>query len=89
MTVVLGRLVPVPLRDAWSHEAKDFTPWLGVSDNLALLAETLNLGELQVQGREVPVGSFSIDLLAKDLSGGLVLIETNLAPRITPTLVKS
>jgi len=40
-TAILGRLVPVPLRDVWAHEANDFTPWLADPGNLSLLVETL------------------------------------------------
>jgi hypothetical protein len=75
MTQVLGRLEPVPLREVWPHEAKDFTPWLAEPDNLALLAVTVGLGELRVQGTEVPVGSFYIDILARDIEGHVVVIE--------------
>jgi hypothetical protein len=49
-TLALGRLESVALREVWPHEAKDFTPWLAESENLSLLAETLRLGDLQVQG---------------------------------------
>jgi Domain of unknown function (DUF4268) len=75
MTVTLGRLAPVPLRDVWPHEANDFTPWLAQADNLALLAETLGLGDLQIQGTEVSVGNFYLDILARDRAGNVVVIE--------------
>jgi len=80
MTVALGRLEPVPLRDVWAHEANDFTPWLASSENLMLLAETLHLGELNDQRTEVSVGSFYIDILAKDDEGGAVVIENQFGP---------
>jgi hypothetical protein len=71
----LGRLVSVPLRAVWAYESNDFTPWLAETENLTLLADTLNLGSLQVQGTEVPVGNFFIDILARDVDGGSVIIE--------------
>jgi hypothetical protein len=80
MTQILGRLEPVPLREVWPHEANDFTPWLAEPDNLALLGETLRLGDLQVQGTEVPVGNFSIDILARDIEGHVVVIENQFGP---------
>jgi hypothetical protein len=76
----LGRLVPVPLRQIWPREANDFTPWLADPDNLSLLADTLNLDELQVQGTEVPVGNFFIDILARDVEGHVVVIENQFGP---------
>jgi RecB family endonuclease NucS len=63
-----------------AHEARDFTPWLAVAENLALLAETLGLGELQIQDTEVPVGNFYIDILAKDRKGNMVVIENQFGP---------
>lgn len=71
----LGRLVSVPLREVWPHEASDFTPWLANADNLGLFAETLCLDGLQLQGTEVPVGNFFIDILARDIEGRVVVIE--------------
>lgn len=75
MTAALGRLLLVPVREVWTHEAHDFTPWLAIGENLALLAETLGIGELEIQGTEVPVGNFHIDILALDSEGNVVIIE--------------
>jgi len=80
MTATLGRLVTVSLREVWAHEANDFTPWLAETENLALLAETLGLGELQIQGTEVPVGNFYIDILARDIEGNVLVIENQFGP---------
>jgi hypothetical protein len=80
MTIELGRLEPVSLRDVWPHEANDFTPWLALPDNLSLLAKTLKLGELSEVRTEVPVINFYIDILAKDAQGGGVLIENQFGP---------
>jgi len=67
MTIpTLGRLAPVPLRQVWAREDNDFTPWLAQAENLSLLAETLNLGPLELQDTELPVGDFCIDILARD-----------------------
>jgi len=33
----LGRLQKVDLREAWSSESSDFTPWLAKEENLKLL----------------------------------------------------
>ena len=33
MSKPLSKLERVPLREAWKHEANDFTPWLAEEDN--------------------------------------------------------
>jgi hypothetical protein len=80
MTQALGKLVAVPLRSVWPHEAVDFTKWLAGTDNIKLLADQLGLGELQVRGTEVQVGSFAIDILAEDVDGNLVVVENQFGP---------
>lgn len=73
----LGKLERIPLRQAWAHEAGEFTPWLAQADNLLLLAEALGLGELELAGIEHPVGAFRVDILCTD-DGGKVIIENQL-----------
>jgi hypothetical protein len=74
----LGRLVEVDLREQWENEASAFTPWLAEQDNLRLLGEALGK-DLELKGREAPVGVFSADLLCKDTSSdSIVLIENQL-----------
>jgi hypothetical protein len=74
----LGRLSKIELRDVWSSEALDFTPWLAREDNLALLAETLGL-ELELEAQEKAVGPFRADILCKDIgTNAWVLIENQL-----------
>ena len=74
----LGQLKTLPLRSVWSHEAADLTPWL--AEHLELLDEVLGT-DLELQDREAAVGNFSLDLLAKDLgTGRLVIIENQLTP---------
>jgi len=73
LTIRLGSLKRVTLRDVWTHEAHVFTPWL--AEHLDDLAEALGL-DLELEGREVGVGGFSVDLLARDLgSDDPVVIE--------------
>jgi hypothetical protein len=73
-----GNLTRLNLRDIWSKEAADFTPWL--ADNISALGEALDM-DLELESREANVGDFSLDLLAKDLgSGGSVVIENQLTP---------
>lgn len=74
----LGRLVKVNIRDIWRTEAQDFTPWLAREENLAVLAEALDM-ELEIEAQERNVGPFRADILCKDLSdNSWVLIENQL-----------
>lgn len=41
----LSKLERVPLREAWKHEAGDFTPWLAEAASLDVLAGALDLGD--------------------------------------------
>jgi hypothetical protein len=41
----LSKLERVPLREAWKHEAGDFTPWLAEADNLDARAEARGPGD--------------------------------------------
>ncbi|WP_017711711.1 hypothetical protein [Prochlorothrix hollandica] len=72
----LGTLVEVDVREAWSHEAHNFTPWL--AEHLDSLAAKIGI-PLDLEGQEVPVGTFSADILARNPQDDtLVLIENQL-----------
>ena len=74
----LGRLIPVKLRDIWSSEASDFTPWLAREENLSVLGEALGV-ELELEAQEQAVGPFRADILCKEIgSGTWVLVENQL-----------
>ena len=78
MKTPLGRLEKVELRNYWKDEAKDFTPWLAEDDNINLLGETIGM-ELEVQDKEAKVGTFSADILCKDINTErYVVIENQL-----------
>ena len=47
----LGTIKKMDLRDVWSSEASDFTPWLAKDENIALLGEAIGL-ELEVESQE-------------------------------------
>lgn len=47
----LGRLEKLDLRSYWKNEARNFTPWLALKENIDLLGETIGI-ELEVQGQE-------------------------------------
>jgi hypothetical protein len=64
-------------RDKWPSEVRDLTPW--VIENLADLGQALGM-QLEPTGREVAVGTFRVDIAAKDGSGRSVIIENQLGP---------
>ena len=64
------------LRDMWPNEAWDFTPWLAA--NLNLLGDAIGL-KLETVQQEQQVGSFSLDILAREGNEGVtVAIENQL-----------
>ncbi len=74
----LGRIEQVDLREAWPHEANDFTPWL--AKHITELGDALGL-EIELQEQEASVGSFSLDLLAREsVTDRTVIIENQLEP---------
>lgn len=73
----LSKLVRVPLREAWKHEANDFTPWLAETDNLNALADALGVSELVRVATEHWVGDFKVDILCTD-GDEQVIIENQL-----------
>lgn len=65
MTLDLGTIHPVALKDLWTGEATHFTPWL--AQNLGTLGSTLGM-DLELESTEAAVGEFSADIVARDLS---------------------
>jgi hypothetical protein len=70
----LGELKHLGVRSIWESEARDFTPWL--AEHIAALDVVLGT-ELEVTSTEVPVGDFSVDIHAKDLSTGRDVVIEN------------
>ena len=64
--VLLGSLEKVHIRDAWPNEERNFTCWLA-AEGWALLANELNIN-LRILQREHPVGKYSLDILAAEVS---------------------
>lgn len=78
ITASLGRLVPVKLREVFSSEAGDFTPWLAQEENLKLLGQAIGI-DLELEAQEKDVGPFRADILCKDTATeNWVLIESQL-----------
>jgi len=77
-TPEFGSLTPVDLRECWPREDSDFTPWLANEENITLLGDAIG-AELEVKEQEASVGSFSADILCRDVTNdALVVIENQL-----------
>lgn len=72
----LGRIETVPIREAWPHEALDFTKWLAREENLALLGKACSI-DLEPIETESSVGAFSVDILAQEAGTGRKVIVEN------------
>lgn len=72
---MIQKISRLPLRDAFKHEAYDFTKWL--QDNLDVLNDCIDL-TLSNADREAAAGDFSVDLVAEDELGSKVIIENQL-----------
>lgn len=75
----LGKMIKIDdLRSVWPHEALDFTKWLAEEENLSLLGDTIGI-ELCLVERESSVGSFNVDIYAKEVGTERnVIIENQL-----------
>ena len=73
--MTIGKLERVALREVWKHEAYDFTQWL--QHNIEVLNDALDIDLVNAE-REQAVGSFSVDLVAEDISGTTIVIENQL-----------
>lgn len=62
------------IRSIWPNEAKDFTPWL--AQNINVLGAELGL-DLELVSTEHDVGSFSLDIYAKEINTGHPIIIEN------------
>ncbi len=75
----LGKMIRITdLRSVWPHEANDFTKWLAQEENLTLLSDAIDI-ELELEERESSVGSFNVDIFAKEVgTNRRVIIENQL-----------
>lgn len=75
-TTEFGRLTEINVRDLWPHEQYDFSNWLAKSENIELLNDILGLTLVDID-KEVYVGAYRCDLVAKDETTGLRIIIEN------------
>ena len=80
--IEFGTLVDASLREAWAHEAHQFTPWL--AQNLYRLSQVIGI-PLDLTDTEMRVGPFSADILARNpADDSVVLIENQLEGDVLP-----
>ena len=74
----VGVIKDMPVRGVWRNEAHDFTPWL--AGNLERLGQALHLDLEPLGSTEVPVGRYSLDILAQEAgpNGRKIAIENQL-----------
>jgi len=72
---MIQKISRIPLREAFKHEALDFTRWL--EENIDVLNECLDI-TLSNTKREHAAGDFSVDIVCEDESGAKVIIENQL-----------
>ena len=72
----LGRLKEVNVRDLWHHEQYDFSNWLSEEENIELLNDILGLTLIDIN-KEVYVGAYRCDLVARDEATGINIIIEN------------
>ncbi|PCF49417.1 DUF4268 domain-containing protein [Staphylococcus delphini] len=78
MSIQIGRLKEVNIKDLWIHEQYNFSNWLAKEENITLLNEAIDLTLTDIE-KEVYVGSYRCDLVATDETTGIkVIIENQL-----------
>ena len=74
----LSRITCVNPREVWKHEALNFTKWLALEENIAILCEELEINLENVKS-EAAAGRYNVDLVADDIdTKRKVIIENQL-----------
>lgn len=72
-------LEPQNVRDYWSHEAREFTPWLADAirtEDASHLEDVLGL-DLEVIETEKSVGKYNVDIVAEVADDGRIVVIEN------------
>lgn len=72
----IGKLIEVDVRELWKHEQYDFSNWLAKEENLEYLNDIIGLTLTDVD-KEVYVGPYRCDIVAKDETSGITVIVEN------------
>lgn len=73
--MTLGKIQTHPLKKQWDHETA-FSDWLAEEDGLTLLGDAIGI-ELSEAKREVSVGEYSADILAREEGGDRIVVIEN------------
>ncbi len=74
----IGKLKEIDVRKLWQHEQYDFSSWLAKESNIEYLNDILGLTLSEID-KEVFVGPYRCDIVAKDeTTGDIVIIENQL-----------
>lgn len=74
----IGKLKEIDVRKLWQHEQYDFSAWLAKESNIEYLNNILGLTLVDIN-KEVFVGPYRCDIVAKDeTTGDVVIIENQL-----------
>ncbi len=76
MAQKIGKLTEVDVRELWKHEQYDFSEWLAKEDNIEYLNDILGLTLIDVD-KEVFVGPYRCDIVAKDETSGITVVIEN------------
>lgn len=71
---LLGKIKNVQLKDIWNNDLSDFTTWL--SENLEKIESSVGL-DLEYRAKDISVGTFSVDILARDVATDKYVIIVN------------
>jgi len=72
----IGKLTEVDVRELWKHEQYDFSNWLAKDENLEYLNDIIGLTLTDVD-KEVYVGPYRCDIVARDETSGITVIVEN------------
>lgn len=72
----IGKLTEVEVRKLWKHEQLDFSNWLAKEENIEYISEIIGLTLVDVE-KEVYVGPYRCDIVAKDETSGITVIIEN------------
>ena len=72
----IGKLTEVDVRELWKHEQYYFSNWLAKEENLEYLNDIIGLTLTDVD-KEVYVGPYRCDIVAKDETSGITVIIEN------------